>query len=209
MNVQMALTALQDAGLDGGKGCKEARKLLARDPWPAEIELPQLGGQYVDPAELVAALAVEFVDGRTSAADLPGRVAAIATERLGGQLWHQLHDRVRAVHESKARRQLANDWPTIDKEIRRREDAARKQRRDANRELAAAANRLGYNETWISSRLYAERAGAAEAWDTHGEAETRLRATYALRLTLSEVGIGERPSHDYMQVTGGRLVAAG
>lgn len=208
MHLRLALDALDAAGITP-KGVKAAQRLLATDPWPAGLELPTSNGQVVDQAELIGRLAADFVEGRVTGDQLPGRVAEIATERLGGQLWRQLHDRVQSSHQGSARRHLADEWKLIDKEITRREDSARKQRRDANRALDEAARLLGEME--ITSRQYAARAGgkAVEAWDARADATARLKATYALRYTLSEIGIGDRPSHDYMQITGGRLVAAG
>lgn len=210
MNAQMALAALQEADLDGGKGCKEARKLLARPAWPADLELPRLDGQYVDQAELVGTLAEAVVDGRVSVDDLPARVAEIAVTRVGGPIWHQLHDRVRSGHEMRARRRIADDWPAIDKQITAREAAAMKQRRTAERELAEFARLLDLSSREIESRAVAARAGtkAVAAWDSRVEAMRQFRAAYALRHQLSEVGIGERPSYDHSGLTTGYLLVA-
>ena len=126
MNVQLALIALEKAGIEG-KGTKSARQLLAKDPWPTEIELPRLDGQFVDPAEPIGALAEDFTEGRATAADLRGRVADIAAMRVGAGLWHTLYADVRA-HTSTGRGPCSPATGTgSQKEIDRREAAARKQ----------------------------------------------------------------------------------
>lgn len=208
MNVQMALIALEQAGIEG-KGTKSARQLLAKDPWPTEIELPRLDGQFVDPAELIGALAEDFTAGRATAADLRGRVADIAMMRVGAGLWHTLYDRVKVTHEYRARALLAGDWNGIQKELDRREAAARKQLSAAHKELAAAAKRLDVNE--VTSRVRAVHAGrkAAEAWDNRAQANGQLRALHGLRHQLAEhAGLGERPQVEWWEGLPGTFSAA-
>ena len=180
MNVQLALLALEKAGIEG-RGAESARQLLAKDPWPTGLALPRLDGQYVDPAAPIGALAKDFTEARVTAADLPRRVADIAAMRVGCRCGTRCTPTSgRCTSTGRVPCSPATGAGS-QKEIDRREAAARKQLKAAHTELTEAAKRLDENE--VTSRARAVRAGgkAAEAWDNRVQADSQLRALHGLR----------------------------